>query len=169
MGWREIMGMEEEGGVVKLDKQKRNKLFLYLALIMVALYLFSQSFNNDSAEGETKKVEQGFTSNLVEYDNITFEVVGSTRKFDEYTLHIEAKNIGNNPVNMKSIFAITNGDKRFSNNNVYYSESEVNPGMSGTVDLTFKMNDVDINSGEPILVVDRGLILKDLREMKLTK
>lgn len=163
------MGMEEERGVVKLDKRQRNKLFLYLALITVALYLFSQSFNNDSAEGETKKIEQGFTSNLVEYDNITFKVVGSTRKFDEYTFHIQAKNIGNNPTDMKGIFAITNGDKRFSNNNVDYSESEINPGMSGTIDVTFKMNDVDINSGEPVLVVDRGLILKDIREMKLTK
>lgn len=116
-----------------------------------------------------KASDVGFTSEPVSFENISFELIGSNYVGDKHTFHLKVKNIGSNPVNPRSNFTITNGEKRFSSDDESYSASELNPGIEGTIDVTFIMKLEDLTSGEPKFLIDRGIVFKDIKEIKLKK
>lgn len=119
----------------------------------------------------TAKADKGFTAAPVTFDDISFELVGSEYNESEslHTFYFNVKNVGNNPVRLSSVFAIINGDKRFSAADTKYSDSELNPDMDGTIDVTFEMPNEALAEGSPKIVIDRGLIFKDRVEIALVK
>lgn len=152
-------------------KSMKNKVIKVILAIVLITFVVTLVLNKKHEKPVYEAVEatQGYTSTVAEFDDITFEMVDSTTNFDGYTFHLIAKNISDKPVNVTSVFAVKNGDKRFDSSNTSYSDRELNPGMKGTVDVTVKMNSEDFITGESLIFVHRGVIAAEQREMIINK
>ena len=148
----------------QLKKSRRNSLLIAfgaLAILFLGILIFS------STGGESGQVMKGYTAAPVAFENISYELVGSKSVGDKHTFDLKVSNTSNNPINPKGIFAIINGEKRFGADDVTYSTDKLNPGMDGTIQVTFVMNREDLTSGTPKFVIDRGLVFKDIKEIEL--
>ncbi|MEK3975485.1 hypothetical protein [Psychrobacillus sp. FSL K6-1267] len=148
----------------QLKKSRRNSLMIAfgaLAILFIGILIFS------STGKENGQVMRGYTAAPVAFDNISYELVGSESVGDKHTFEFKVTNTSNDPTNPKGVFAIINGEKRFGSNDVTYSTDRLNPGMEGTVLVTFDMNRADLTTGTPKFVIDRGLVFKDIQEIEL--
>lgn len=146
-----------------MTNKKRNGLIMIGCFVIVAaLFLFNLNSDTEIANSE------GFTSEPVTFEGISYQLTGSSSVEDTHTFYLNAKNLGNKAVNPKAIFYIMNEDKKFSVEEKKFSSTKLNPGIDGTIELTFIMKKDDLINGKPKLVIDRGIIVKDIQEIELT-
>ena len=144
---------------------KKRIIAVAVGAIIACFVVISLIDNIAEAQPQTN----GFKAEAIEHDGLSYELVGSRYTDDLHTFEFSVKNIGDSPVKLSSVFAITNGDKRYKSSDVTYSDRELNPDMSGTIDVTFEMSGEALSEGSPVIEIDRGLIFADIVEIPLVK
>ncbi|MDN4608087.1 hypothetical protein [Sporosarcina highlanderae] len=147
----------------------RNKVFIVglMASLLLAVFLFIKP-NNSSVE--TVQAENTtFSSEVLHFDDILIQLLNSSHNETEHTFHFSIENINHKEISISNTsFSIRNNGNTYSSERVQLTDHKLNPGMSTSVIVTFKMNENDLMEGNPVMAVKRGFLFNTtIQEFKL--
>lgn len=142
----------------------KNKLLTW-RIIIVGLFVLISIPIVYSVSFTTKEVvaaKKGFTTESFVHDGLSFQLSNSEHEETTHTFYFNVKNFSNEPKRIWiSSFEIVNGKKRFKPSTETFSQGKLNPGIEGTVTVTFDMNMEDLTTGEPKVQIRRGVIFTE--------
>ncbi|MCG7346587.1 DUF4352 domain-containing protein [Sporosarcina sp. ACRSL] len=111
-----------------------------------------------------------FTSGVMQIEDMAVQLTGSSHSKTEQTFYFTVENISNVEISTNStLFTIKNKGNVYSSWNVDIEESRLNPGMSTTATVTFKMLDSYLMEGEPLMKIQRGVFFPTIMEFEMEK
>lgn len=147
-------------------KELFKKHGLLASLIVVAVvFIVFVSYSFDDADAEKTK---GFTQEPIQFEDFTFELLGSTSEGDHHTFNFKIVNTSDSAISVsKTFFKIKNGDKKFSSDERSVESRELNPGMSTLGNVTFIMQEKDLYEGKPKMNVEYGYVFEEVQQFEL--
>jgi len=153
--------------MTELNRRKSRKTTLGIAIgFVVFVLVVVWALFSDTTPAQQ---QMGYNAEPVVVDGISYELTGSDTSGTKHTFYLTLKNTGDNPKDTSTTFNIVNGDKRFSPDDRKYSASKLNPGIDGTVAITFTMPTEDLSKGTPKLEIKRGIFVTEKKEIALVK
>jgi hypothetical protein len=148
-----------------------NKKAAGVTALIVVIGLFIGFSLWDAEDGESQAEElSGFKHEPIQFEDFTFELVGSENSSELHTFQFEIVNTSDASINpSKTFFKIVNGEKQFSSDSSQFESKKVNPGMSTTGEVTFNMKIEDLEEGSPIMEVEHGYVFEEVQEFELKK
>ena len=155
-----------------MAKKNGRKRALWLALtglIGIAVFLLIKP-GGQSVEQVQADKNLGFTSEVMQFEDIAFQLTGSSHGQTEQIFHFTVENISNIEISTNSTsFSIKNKGNVYSSWSLDIEESRLNPGMNTTATVTFRMKDTYLMEGEPLMEIKRGIFFPTVMQFELEK
>lgn len=136
--------------------------WIVFIVICVIYFFYSYGSSGDVKEYDLSAVTQ---DSDVTYDLVRSESNGTTHK-----LYIIVKNEGNGPASISSdIYYIKSDGKKFKSSDKVTNQSDLNPGMSTNVTVTFEMDRKYLDNKKATLYIDNGLFFENSVGIKLNE
>lgn len=152
-----------------MKKKDLIPLIGFAVVIVVIIVIAAVNISKNSSASSPEQNDINISVEPFEHNGLAFEQVGFTSEGTKQTFYFAVENVSNNSVDINSNFAIINGDKRYAAEDDTYYSSELNPGMSANISVTFQMKSEDLTEGSPVLEIDRGFLLKDAITVELVR
>ncbi|MGE6684775.1 hypothetical protein [Paenisporosarcina sp. NPDC076907] len=153
---------------MKESKFKEIMIDKKAALVTLMLVLFGIFIAFMSIEGQTEEKLNGFKHESVQFEDFTFELMGSNYADNQYTFHFEIVNTSSSSINpSKTFFKIKNDSLVYSSELANIEFGDLNPGMTTSGKVVFKMNKEDLEKGSPIMQIEYGYIFDETIEIEL--
>ena len=146
--------------------RKKGLLLALIGSIVIAVFLLLKP-GSSSVEAE-KNV--GFTSDVMQFEDMEIKLTSSSHEDSEQVFHFSIENIHNAAISIQNMsFKIKNEGNVYSSWSLDIEENRLNPGMSTTATVTFKMKDSYLMEGEPQMVIQRGIFFPTIMQLELQK
>ncbi|MGN7388924.1 hypothetical protein [Sporosarcina sp. SAFN-015] len=155
--------------MVKNPWFKKTVFAALIGSIIVAVFLVLKP-SSQSVEHVQAEKNNNFTSDVILVDDFAFQITNSSHSKSEQTFYFSVENIANTEVSTNSIsFTIKNEGNVYSSWSVDIADSRLNPGMSTTATVTFKMLDAYLMDGQPVMEIQRGVFFPVIKQFELVK
>ena len=112
----------------------------------------------------------GFTSDVMQFEDMAFQLPARHMVNTEQIFYFTVENISNVEISTHSTsFSIKNLGNVYSSWSLDIEESRLNPGMSTTATVTFRMKDTYLMEGKPLMVIQRGIFFPTIMQFELEK
>ncbi|MCG7346434.1 hypothetical protein MHZ92_20215 [Sporosarcina sp. ACRSL] len=154
--------------MTKKSSFKKISILALIGSIVLAVFLVLRlGASEDQVQAEKNS---GFTSDVIQFEDLAFQLTGSSHSKTEQIFYFTVENITNTEISTQSIsFTIKNEGNVYSSWSVDIEESRLNPGMSTTATVTFKMLDSYLMKGEPLMKIQRGVFFPAIMQFELKK
>ncbi|MFS0689322.1 hypothetical protein AB1K89_08775 [Sporosarcina sp. 179-K 8C2 HS] len=155
-----------------MAKKLWHKKALLLALIgSIALTVFLLvKPGSSSVEQVQAEKNIGFTSDIMQFEDLAFQLTGSSHDDTEQIFHFTIENISNIAISTHNMsIKIKNKGNVYSSKSINIEENRLNPGMSTTGTVTFSMKNTDLLEGDPLMEVQNGLFFAPIMQFTLEK
>lgn len=151
-----------------MAKKSRLTLLALIGTIVLAIFLVLRL--GSSEEQVQAEKNSGFTSDVIQVDDFAFQLTSSSHSKSEQTFYFTVENIANTEISTNSIsFTIKNEGNVYSSWSVDIADSRLNPGMSTTATVTFRMLDTYLMEGQPVMEIQRGVFFPAITQFELEK
>lgn len=138
-----------------------------IASIALAVLFIIKPESSSSNKVQVVK-SSGFSSDVLQFEDLDIQLLDSSHTEGEQIFHFNIENTRNSAISVTNItFKIKNQGNVYSSDTVQLEENRLNPGMTTTVTVTFKMKNADLLEGEPLMEITRGLFFGSTQEFRL--
>jgi hypothetical protein len=155
--------------MAKKSWRKKGLLLALIGSIVIAVFLVLKPGSSSVEQVQAEK-NTGFTSDVLQFEDIAFQLTSSSHGETEQIFHFTIENISNVEVSTQSTsFTIKNEGNIYSSWSLEIAENRLNPGMSTTATVTFRMKDSYLMEGEPLMIIKRGIFFPTVMQFELDK
>ncbi|MCM3709065.1 DUF4352 domain-containing protein [Sporosarcina luteola] len=148
---------------------KKIMLLALIISIVISVFLVLRLGTSPVEKVQAEK-NIGFTSDVMQFEDMAFQLTGSSHGKTEQIFNFTIENIHNAAISTQSLsFKIKNIGNVYSSWSVNIEESQLNPGMSTTAIVTFKMKDTYLMEGTPVMEIQRGIFFPTIMQFELEK